>query len=317
MKTGSPSTQSADVQKEKSLGADIDIHSDARPGCDLAVGADASPDCDSAIRADTLPGCDFTIFQTPGGFCCGTDTVLLAAFARVRSGQRVLDLGCGTGGISLLLASRSPALFTCVDLDPTAVALLRKSVAHNGLEARFSVLCQDFRVLPGGLPNWRAWLNRPNKAASDCSPHARANGRNPDERALNEAGSDDHGCKSRPLRKNPDGFHVVVCNPPFVSTTSGPLHQTHAHARAELSATMDDVVHTARDALVELGYFYCIYPAARIGELCGTLAAAGFAVKRLTLVQPVADRPPNRVLVAAQKHGKPGTLTEILHTHPH
>ena len=36
------------------------------------------------------------------------DTVLLAGFARPRAGERVLELGCAHGGVSLILAKRFP-----------------------------------------------------------------------------------------------------------------------------------------------------------------------------------------------------------------
>ena len=45
-----------------------------------------------------------------GAFPVTTDSVLLADFARIRPGSRVLELCCGAGLISLLLMARAPGL---------------------------------------------------------------------------------------------------------------------------------------------------------------------------------------------------------------
>ena len=45
-----------------------------------------------------------------GLFPPGTDSFLLASFPRLRPGFQVLDLGCGTGLLSLLLLQRQREL---------------------------------------------------------------------------------------------------------------------------------------------------------------------------------------------------------------
>ncbi|MBR3641337.1 MAG: methyltransferase [Oscillibacter sp.] len=85
----------------------------------------------------------------------GTDSFALAAFAPVRAGERVCDLGCGTGLLGLLLLQRQGALrVTGVELDPRAAALADRAAEENALTGRFSVLCADLResktLLPAG-----------------------------------------------------------------------------------------------------------------------------------------------------------------------
>ena len=55
--------------------------------------------------------------------------------AAVAPGERVLDLGCGTGALALQLKQRQPgAEVTGLDPDPKALALARRKSAERGVE---------------------------------------------------------------------------------------------------------------------------------------------------------------------------------------
>ena len=56
-------------------------------------------------RVDDLQN-GYYIIQDPQKFCFGMDAVLLSGFARVKKGEKVLDMGTGTGIIPVLLASK-------------------------------------------------------------------------------------------------------------------------------------------------------------------------------------------------------------------
>ena len=72
--------------------------------------------------------------QSDGCFPLGADSLRLAAFATVRRGDRVCDLGCGAGALLLLLAARESALeLSGVELSPEDGALARQNLAENGL----------------------------------------------------------------------------------------------------------------------------------------------------------------------------------------
>lgn len=85
-----------------------------------------------------------TLRQRDGLPKLGTDAKLLAAFATVRPGWRVLDLGCGVGVLQLLLAERCERLtLDGVDLNPESAALAAENLRENCLFGR--VLCADLR----------------------------------------------------------------------------------------------------------------------------------------------------------------------------
>ena len=59
----------------------------------------------------------FTIFQDKAAFKVGTDGVLLGACADITGVKRILDIGAGTGLITLMLAQRSDAEITAIEPD--------------------------------------------------------------------------------------------------------------------------------------------------------------------------------------------------------
>ncbi|MDD4837427.1 MAG: methyltransferase, partial [Dethiosulfovibrio sp.] len=55
---------------------------------------------------DELKGLNIRLIQPLQGFRVNVDTVLLAGFSKVRRGERVCELGCAHGAVSLILAGR-------------------------------------------------------------------------------------------------------------------------------------------------------------------------------------------------------------------
>ena len=71
----------------------------------------------------------FSLDQAGCGMCIGTDGVLLGAWASIDTREetplQILDVGCGTGLIALMLAQRYPrAEVTALEIEPTAVERL-------------------------------------------------------------------------------------------------------------------------------------------------------------------------------------------------
>ncbi len=101
-------------------------------------------------RVDDLQRNGYKIIQNPQKFCFGMDAVLLSGFARVRSGENCLDLGCGNGIIPILLAGKTEGRhFTGLEIQPYSVDLARRSVAFNHLEDRISIAEGDIKDASG------------------------------------------------------------------------------------------------------------------------------------------------------------------------
>ena len=83
-----------------------------------------------------------------------TDSILLADFAAVRSGEKGADLGCASGLLMLLLLWRENGLrMSGLELLPEAVRLAEENLRANGLEGRGSLICGDLRETVKTMPN--------------------------------------------------------------------------------------------------------------------------------------------------------------------
>ncbi|MGL5036519.1 MAG: tRNA1(Val) (adenine(37)-N6)-methyltransferase [Aeromonas sp.] len=86
----------------------------------------------------------------------GTDGILLGAWTPIVNPSRVLDIGCGSGLIALMLAQRSQLACQIdgVELDKSAAAQARENVAASPWAARVTIIecaIQDYQATPYDL----------------------------------------------------------------------------------------------------------------------------------------------------------------------
>lgn len=105
---------------------------------EMSVGADET--------LDAIAGGRLKILQKAGGYRFSVDALLLAHFVSLQPGDRVLEMGVGSGVVSLLLADRAEEVtLTGIDIQEEAVAMAAKSAAINGLAHKINLRCVDVR----------------------------------------------------------------------------------------------------------------------------------------------------------------------------
>ncbi len=68
------------------------------------------------------------------------------------AGKNVLDVGCGSGILSLVALSFGGARALAVDVDPDAVAVTLENAARNGMSAKITSSTTDIKDVPGEFP---------------------------------------------------------------------------------------------------------------------------------------------------------------------
>lgn len=88
------------------------------------------------------------LIQKTDGLTFGTDALLLAAFAS-KHATKALELGGGSGIISLLLATRGRfSRIDCLEIQSEYAKLIERNVRLNGLEECVFPICADARNFP-------------------------------------------------------------------------------------------------------------------------------------------------------------------------
>lgn len=97
-------------------------------------------------RLEDLQCGGLQLIQSSAEYRFTTDAVLLANFCRDMRGKRCVELGAGSGVISLLVACKKhPAHITAVELQPQLADMMQRSVSLNGLDGVITVVCGDLK----------------------------------------------------------------------------------------------------------------------------------------------------------------------------
>ncbi len=229
-------------------------------------------------RVDDLQRNGYRIIQKKSGFRFGMDAVLLSGFARVRRGEKVADLGTGTGIIPILLEAKTEGdRFFGLELQEEVADMAARSVSLNGICGRLSILRGDVRAL----------LEKGPEAVFDRISYE--NG----ERALSKEslvfGS----------------FDVITSNPPYMDAGGGLMNPNGLKniSRHEIYLKLDEVCAAAGRLLKSGGRFYMVHRPMRLAEIISDLKKYKLEPKRMKFVHPFSDRDANMVLIESVKSG--------------
>src|SRR5574344_1789353 len=87
----------------------------------------------------------FTVFHDKCAMKVGVDGVTLGAWADVGNAKSMLDGGCGSGLIALMLAQRSEAEITAVDIDAQCILQSVENIENPPWKKRISLVHASFQ----------------------------------------------------------------------------------------------------------------------------------------------------------------------------
>lgn len=194
----------------------------------------------------------------------GTDGVLLGAWAE--GGQRILDIGSGTGLISLMMAQRFPeAQVWGIDIDPDACMQARENVAASPFADRVGIACCALQNLS-------------------------------EEHLVRES-------EELMEMKEGDGnlFDAIVSNPPFFVNGLKNPDSKRAMARHSDSLPFPVLMKGVKRWLSDEGVFSAIVPADILESFVSEAYCSGLSLVRQCGVKTVERKQPKRYLVAFSK----------------
>lgn len=227
-----------------------------------------------------MAGFTFKQFEIQQDRCAmkvGTDGVLLGAWAE--GGQRILDIGAGTGLISLMMAQRFPeAQVWGIDIDPDACMQARENVAASPFADRVGIACCALQNL-----------------------------------------SEEHlvrGSEELMEMKEGEGnlFDAIVSNPPFFVNGLKNPDSKRAMARHSDSLPFSVLMKGVKRWLADEGVFSAIVPADVLESFVSEAYCSGLSLVRQCGVKTVERKQPKRYLVAFSKRrtGMMDKCTEIM-----
>lgn len=101
---------------------------------------------------------------------------------------------------------------------------------------------------------------------------------------------------------------VVICNPPYRKVKSGRINpdMRRAIAKHELMASVDDILHAAKNILRKKGRLAMIYPAERLVGLVARMRRFTLEPKRIQINYPDLKSSAKLALIEASLGGRPG-----------
>jgi tRNA1Val (adenine37-N6)-methyltransferase len=93
---------------------------------------------------DALFGGELQVYQKKQGYRFSIDSILLADFVTIRSGNKVVDLGTGNGVVPLILAYRYPSItLTGIEIQLQMADRAMRNIRLNGYEDRVEIAQMD------------------------------------------------------------------------------------------------------------------------------------------------------------------------------
>ena len=92
-------------------------------------------------RLDDLQLNGLKIIQKKDGYCFTSDSVLLANFVRAKKSESLLEIGAGTGIISILVNQKQcPKQITMLEIQEKYAQLAQRNLLYNDIKNIYSIM---------------------------------------------------------------------------------------------------------------------------------------------------------------------------------
>lgn len=99
------------------------------------------------IKLDSILNTNFVIYQNDDYFKFSTDGVLLADFVSVKqSAKKIIDVGSGTGIISILMTTKTNNIIDSIEIQPELCHLFQKTLVENNLSNKINIINSDITI---------------------------------------------------------------------------------------------------------------------------------------------------------------------------
>ena len=208
----------------------------------------------------------FTIRQSHAAMKVGTDSDLLGTLAT--GGRTILDIGTGTGIISLMLAQRYPeSKITAIEIDADAVEDAQYNFSHSPLGDRISLIHISLQE----------YLK-----SNSISSNQQIN-------------------KSTNQQINIKRYDSIVCNPPYFDRSLECPNQGRTRARHTSSLPFPTLINGAYTLLENDGLFSVCIPPEVFDEFTRLCLMSGFSIYTTTCVKTLPSKPPKRFVLTLKK----------------
>lgn len=191
----------------------------------------------------------------------GVDAVILGAWVNVTGKHKVMDVGCGCGVISLMIAQRNPqAVIHAIDIDEESVEEAKENFTHSPWSSNLTAVCANFMdMMRTGI----------------CSGNHRS-------KVAEKSNETD--------RK----YDLVVSNPPFFDSGVSEIETRRERARHQGELSPFTILTTCKTVLQQDGVVAMVIPFEQREDLIAFATSHGYFLQRELAVRGREGKQPKR-----------------------
>ncbi len=213
----------------------------------------------------------FRVEQAQCAMKISTDACILGSYVNPTPAQRIIDIGTGTGLLALMLAQRSTAQITAVEIEPAAAAQ-----AH-----------QNFQASP-----WASRIEIVQQAIQYFALHQKHHL------------SDTHEVSNKYFNTFTKSlsFDFAICNPPFFNKATLPSAHAQQVAHHTIALSFEDLWQSTALLLTTDGQFAVLLPIQEMNLFEKIGNTQGFEVlQSLTIQDSIKHKPHRKIAVFGRK----------------